>query len=158
MKEQLALEVGWFHSKNSVGHITICEFMATDETIGLIKDELKQLSDPLEPVEVHLTGFGSYPNGAFFISPDEASKNSLKPIMKRFYESLSIRHMQISDDPHLSIARRLSPEKLAKAKSLFVTPNVSFLCDGVVLRQFDETIKQFVETDRFPFHSIGKLP
>ena len=153
MKEQLAKEVGWFHSKNSVGHITIGEFKATDKEIAIIKNKLSRLCDSLEPVEVYLNGFDSYPNGAFFISPDQDSKNSLKPIMKRFHESLRIPNMQKSDDPHLSIARRLTPEKLEKAKSLFTTIDVDFLCDSVVLRKFDEHIKQFAVIDEFKFNS-----
>lgn len=152
MKEQLAQEVGWFHSKNSVGHITICEFKATDKEIEIIKNQLNRLCDVLEPVEVCLNGFGSYPNGAFFISPDEDSKNNLKPIMKRFHESLRIRNMQKSDDPHLSIARRLTPEKLEMAKSLFTAIEVYFLCDCVVLREFDEHVRQFAVIDEFKFN------
>ena len=152
MKEGLAKEVGWFHSKNSVGHITICLFKATDKAIENIKNQLSSVCETLEPVEVCLNEFGSYPNGAFFISPDEDSKNSLIPIMKRVQESLHDLNMQKSDEPHLSIARRLSPEKLEKAKSLFPLIDVHFLCDSIVLRKFDENIKQFTVTDTFRFN------
>lgn len=157
MKEQLATEVGWFHSKNSVGHFTICEFKATDEEIKIIKNQLGRLSDTLKPVEVRLNEFGSYPNGAFFISPDEDSKNRLKPIMKRFNESLRARDMQKNNDPHLSIARRLTPENLERARHLFTAIDVVFLCDSVVLRQFDENIKQFFVTDTFKFNGNPEL-
>jgi 2'-5' RNA ligase len=153
MKEGLAKEVGWFHSKNSVGHITICLFKATDEAIENIKNQLRSVCDTLKPVEVCLNEFGSYPNGAFFISPDDDSKNSLTPIMKRVQESLKDLDMQKSDDPHLSIARRLGPEKLEKAKNLFPLIDVHFLCDNIVLRKFDENIKQFFVTDTFGFNS-----
>ncbi|MFV7235662.1 MULTISPECIES: 2'-5' RNA ligase family protein [Flavobacterium] len=153
MKEQLAKEVGWFHSKNSVGHITICEFKATDTEIEIIKNQLDRLCDTLQPVEVTLNGFGSYPNGAFFISPNAVSKNSLKPIMKRIQESLRVRNMKKNDDPHLSIARRLTPENLERAKALFTTIDVDFLCDSIVLRKFDENIKQFVVIDTFKFNN-----
>ncbi|WP_348811050.1 hypothetical protein [Flavobacterium maritimum] len=70
MKEQLATKVGWFHSKNSVGHITICEFKATDAK---------------------------------------------------------------------------------KANHLFTKIELHFVCDSVVLRLFDENIKQFFVTDTFKF-------
>lgn len=153
MKEGLAKEVGWFHSKNSVGHITICLFKATDEALENIKNQLSSVCDTLEPVEICLNEFGSYPNGAFFISPDQDSKNSLKPIMKRIQESLQPLNMQKSDDPHLSIARRLNPEKLERAKSLFASIDIHFLCDRIVLRKFDEDIKQFFITDEFKFNN-----
>jgi hypothetical protein len=153
MKLGLAKEVGWFHSKNSVGHITICEFKATDTTIEIIKHQLSSVCNTLKPVEVCLNDFGSYPNGAFFISPDAASKSILKPIMKRVQESLHNLNMQKSDDPHLSIARRLTPKKLERAKSLFILIDVHFLCESIVLRKFDENIKQFFVIDEFKFNN-----
>jgi 2'-5' RNA ligase len=151
MKEQLATEVGWFNSKNSVGHITICEFKATDIALQTIKNQIRRLCDSLTAVNVHLNEFGSFPNGAFFIAPDDDSKKDLKHIMKRFHKSLQIPNMQKSDNPHLSIARRLSAENLTKANLLFTTIDLHFVCDSVVLRQFDENKKQFFVTDTFEF-------
>src|SRR6478609_51191 len=151
MKDQLATKVGWYNSKNSVGHITICEFKATETAIETIKKQISKLCDLLVPVEVHLNEFGSFPNGAFFIAPDNDSKKNLKHIMKRFHKSLLIPNMLKSDNPHLSIARRLKPENLAKANRLFITINLDFVCDSVVLRQFDDNVKQFFVTDTFEF-------
>ncbi|PJJ07301.1 2'-5' RNA ligase [Flavobacterium sp. 1] len=153
MKEQLANEVGWYNSKNSVGHITICEFKATETAIESIKKQISTLCDFLIPATVHLNGFGSFSNGAFFIAPDNDSKKDLKHIMKRFNKSLQIQDMKKSNSPHLSIARRLSPENLIKANQLFTAIDLHFVCDRVVLRQFDENIKQFFVTDTFPFNS-----
>lgn len=151
MKEQLATEVGWFNSKNSVGHITICEFKATDVAIEKIKIQISKVCHTLSPVEVRLNEFGTFPNGAFFIAPDSDSKKSLKRILKQFNESLRIPDMLKSDNPHLSIARRLKPENLSKANCLFSTIDLNFVCDSVVLRQFDENIKQFFVTNTFMF-------
>nr|WP_315203297.1 2'-5' RNA ligase family protein [uncultured Flavobacterium sp.] len=153
MKEQLATEVGWYNSKNSVGHITICEFKTTETAIESIKKQIIKLCDPLTPVTVHLNEFGAFPNGAFFIAPDSDSKKDLKHIMKHFNKSLQIQDMKKSDNPHLSIARRLSPESLVKASRLFTEIDLHFVCDSVVLRQFDENIKQFFVTDTFPFNN-----
>jgi len=151
MKETLYAKAGWFHSKNSVGHITVCEFKATDELIEKAKQQLIRLSDGFKPVEVHLIGFGSYSNGAFFITPDEVSKESLKPIMQRINNTLIIQSLKVSNDPHLSIGRRLTTEQLATAYSMFTEIDTHFLCDSMVLRKFNETIKQFEVTDTFMF-------
>lgn len=151
MKEKLFKEVKWFHSKNSVAHITICLFKATDDSVEIITHKLGLLCATFEPFEVHLNSFDSYCSGAFFISPDEDSKNKLKKIMNRVHELLPSVIIQKSDDPHLSIARRLSPKNLEKAKTLFTTINDSFLCDSVVLRKFDPTLKQYFITNTFPF-------
>jgi 2'-5' RNA ligase len=156
MKEGLAREVGWFHSKNSVGHITICLFKATDKAIEKIKNQLRDVCDTLHPVEVCLNEFGSYPNGAFFIAPDQDSKNRLIPILKKVQEALPELDMQKNDDPHLSIARRLKPEKLERAERLFPLTELHFLCDHIVLRKFDETIKQFFKFDQIIRHKIYK--
>jgi len=152
MKNTLADKVGWFHSKNSVGHITICEFKASDAVIEKIKQQLVRLCDGFEPTEVHLNGYGSYPNGAFFIAPDADSKNNLKPIMKRINDALIIKNLHKSDDPHLSIARRLSSEQLVVAYQTFTLIKTSFIAESVVLRKFNETIKQFEVVATFPFH------
>jgi hypothetical protein len=56
-----------------------------------------------------------------------------------------------SDNPHLSIARRLKPENLTKANRMFTSIDLDFVCDSVVLRQFDENIKQFFVIDTFEF-------
>ncbi|HEX9152976.1 MAG TPA: 2'-5' RNA ligase family protein [Flavobacterium sp.] len=151
MKERLAKEVGWFHSKNSVAHITICEFKATDATVEIVKNQLDRLCTTLKPVEVTLNAFGTYTNGAFFLSPNAVSKSRLIPIMKRVQESLHVGNIKTNDDPHLSIARRLSPKNLERAKALFKTVDAFFLCDSIVLRKFDATIKQFIVIDTFKF-------
>ncbi|MFV5690266.1 2'-5' RNA ligase family protein [Flavobacterium sp. ZT3R25] len=156
MKEQLAKEVGWFHSKNSVVHITICEFKTTDKQIEIIKNRLDRLCDTLHPIEVCLNELSSYPNGAFFISLNNDSKSILKPIMKRIQESLHIQNIKKSNDPHLSIARRLTPENLERAKALFTSIDIDFLCDNIVLRKFDDTIKQFIVINTFKFNNNPK--
>jgi 2'-5' RNA ligase len=158
MKEQLAKEIGWFHSKNSVGHITICEFKANEATLEIIKNRLITFCDTLEPVEVSLTGFNSFPNGAFFMEPDEISKKKLIPIMKQVHKTLSMPSLKKSINPHLSIARGLDSEELKKANQLFTTIDLWFLCESMVLREFDENIKQFFVTDTFKFNNNPKNP
>ncbi|OOG75179.1 hypothetical protein [Flavobacterium sp. A45] len=45
MKEQLATEVGWFTIKNSLDHITIFEFNATEKGIEKIKNQISKACD-----------------------------------------------------------------------------------------------------------------
>ncbi len=156
MKEKLAAEIGWFHSKNSVAHITICLFKVNNASIIKIKNQLTQLCDSLEPAEIHLTELDSFPNGAFFMAPDKISKNKLLPIMKKVHHTLRGINIEKSTNPHLSIARRLSQQKLQKAVELFPTVDLAFLCDSIVLREFDENTKQYFVTDTFKFHNNPK--
>ena len=158
MKEELSAKIGWFNSKNSVAHITLNEFEATDADMIRIKKQLTALCDTLQPVAVHFDSYGSYPNnGAFFIAPDELSKKNLKTIMKHINDGLQLTVNFKSSDPHISIARRLTPEKLAVANGLFPPIAFSFLCDRVVLRKFNKERKQFDVIDEFTFNDNPPL-
>ena len=153
MKEKLFEKVRWFNSKNSVAHITICEFIATDAAIEIIKNKLNLLCDTFEPFEVYLNGFDSYSNGAFVITPNEDSKIKLKVIMKKVTKSLRSIKTKKSSAPHISIARKLKPDNLEIAKHLFTAVNTSFLCDTIVLREYNPIIKQFFITNTFTFNN-----
>lgn len=159
MKEELAEAIGWFNSKNSIAHITINEFEADDVSIECLKKQLFQLCDALQPVNVRFDAYGSYPNnGAFFIGPDADSKESLKSIMKSINDSLRVKAMFKSTDPHLSIARRLTPGKTVVANGMFTSIDIAFLCDSVVIRKFNTERKQFDVMDVFRFNGNRVLP
>ncbi|WP_413998021.1 2'-5' RNA ligase family protein [Flavobacterium sp. W1B] len=151
MKEQLAEEIGWFHSKNSLAHITINEFMTTEIEIESIKKQLTAICDTLEPATVHLNSFDTYPNGAFFIAPDENSKNELKKIIKQIHQLLRVKTLFKNNEPHLSIGRQLKPDEISAAYRLFTEVDINFLCNSVSLRCFDPNKKQFKITDTFEF-------
>lgn len=157
MKEQLATKVGWFHSKNAIAHITICEFEADERDLERVKKQIERICDTITPVSVQLNSFGTFPNGAFFIAPDTNSKMALQPIMKLFHNTLVIKTFHHSDVPHISIARKLSPENLIKASQLFTSIDESFLCNGIVLRMLDLELKQFRVIDTFDFKGLKPL-
>ncbi|WP_428232258.1 2'-5' RNA ligase family protein [Flavobacterium sp.] len=153
MKEDLASQIGWFNSKNSVAHITICEFKIEESQIDKFKQKLLKVCDTFTPFKVHLDHFGAYSSGAFFIGPDENSKINLKPIMKKTQGSLQLSNLTKSSDPHISIARKLTPENSTIANSLFTKIDMDFLCQNIILRELDPVKKQFFVIDSFPFGS-----
>lgn len=153
LKEELAEEIGWFHSKNSLAHLTINEFMATDIEIREIKRQLTFVCHNLKSTSVHFDKYDNYPNGAFFIAPDEESKNSLKEILKQINASLHVKTLFENDAPHISVARQLKPKEIVTAYHKFRLINFSFISDSLVLRRFNRKIKQFEITDRFEFNN-----
>ncbi|MCD9575083.1 2'-5' RNA ligase family protein [Flavobacterium soyae] len=154
MKNYLKSKIDWYNSSNSVGHITICEFTITESEIDKYKQKLFKVCDTFTPFQVHLDHFGSYDNaGAFYIAPNEESKNNLKPIMKKIQESLKPLKLKKSDDPHMSIGRKLTPENLKIASQLFTTIDIDFSCKEIVLRELDPVKKQFFVIDTFLFGS-----
>lgn len=154
MKDYLKSKIDWYNSCNSVAHITICEFTIAESEIDKIKQKLFKVCDTFIPFPVYLDHFGSYENsGAFFIAPNEDSKGKLKPILKKTQEALKPLSLKKSDDPHLSIGRRLPPENLKIAAQLFTTIDIDFLCCEIVLRELDPIKKQFFVIDTIPFGS-----
>lgn len=153
MKEDLADKIGWFNSKNSVAHITICEFKIDESQIGKFKQKLLKVCDTFTPFLVYLDHFGSYDSGAFFIGPNEDSKQNLKPIMKKTQDAMQLSNLKKSSDPHISIGRKLTHESIEIANDLFAAIDMSFLCDTIILRELDPVKKQFFVIDTFAFGS-----
>ena len=157
MKDQLKSKIDWYNSCNSVAHITICEFTIDDSQIDKYKQKLFEICDTFTPFQVYLDHFGSYENsGAFFIAPNENSKSNLKPIMKKTHEILKPLQLKKSEDPHLSIGRKLVPQNLKIASQLFSAIEIDFLCREMVLRELDPVKKQFFVIDTFQFGSNPK--
>ncbi|MGE8342478.1 MAG: 2'-5' RNA ligase family protein [Flavobacterium sp.] len=154
LKDFLKSKIDWYNSCNSEAHITICEFTIEESQFDSIKQKLSKVSDTFTPFEVTLNHFNSFPNaGAFFIGVTEDSEKSLVPIMKKIHETLKFLKLKKSDNPHLSIGRRLTPENLKIASELFTTIDLQFECNEIVLREFDPKAKQFFVIDAFPFGS-----
>ncbi|GAA6765426.1 hypothetical protein AAFH68_13610 [Flavobacterium sp. CGRL1] len=153
LKDFLRSKIDWYNSCNSEAHITICEFTIDDSQLDSFKQKLAKISDAFTPFQVNLDHFDSFPNaGAFFIGVTEDSKNNLVPIIKKTHETLKpLKHK--SDNPHLSIGRKLTPENLKIASELFTTIDLQFECNEIVLREFDPIIKQFFVIDSFKFGS-----
>lgn len=152
MKDYLKSRIDWYNSCNSVAHITICEFTIDESQIDKYKQKLFKTCDTFTPFQVNLDHFGSYANGAFFIAPNELSANHLKPIMKKTQEALKPLKLKKSDDPHMSIGRKLIPANLKIATQLFTTIDLDFLCCEIVLRELDPIKKQFFVIDTFSFN------
>lgn len=151
MKMQLAAVIGWFPSKNALAHITVGEFEIATSAMDSITTQLTQIATTIQPVEVTLDAFGTYPNGAFFLSPTAISKASLQPIMKTFQKRLQVPAMYKSSDPHLSIARKLDANQIAIANSLWELETLTFKCESIALRKLDPVKKQFEIIATFPF-------
>lgn len=157
LKDFLRSKIDWYNSCNSEAHITICEFTIDESEFDSIKQKLSKISDTFFPFPVSLNHFDAFQNsGAFFIGVTEDSKNNLVPIMKKIHEAFKFLKLKKSDNPHLSIGRRLTPENLKIASELFTTIDLEFECNEIVLREFDSKVKQFFVIDAFPFGSNPK--
>ncbi|BCY28928.1 2'-5' RNA ligase family protein [Flavobacterium okayamense] len=157
MKELLAKKIGWYNSKNSLAHITVNEFERDEKELEKIKVKLTEITKYFHPQEVTFESFNTFPNGAFFLAPNAESKQYLKQIMTSVNQKFPYPTKIKSNEPHISIGRRIQPEKIEIAKKLFgENPNITFNCNTIALRVFNNKRKQFDIIETFPF--LGEKP
>ena len=153
LKEQLSAKIGWFPSKNSLAHVTICEFAYELETYENIKSRIATYCCYQNPFEVTFNAFGNYTNGAFFIAPEAESKTRMVAIMKEIPKQIQFPVSHKSTEPHISIGRQLSKEQLKEAYNMFQEINLNFTCEGITIRVFNPERKQYDVLETIPFLS-----
>ena len=150
-KEQLNAKIGWYPSKNSLAHVTICEFDCDTTTYETIKNRITAYCQYQKSFAVIFNSFGNYSNGAFFIAPDAESKAKMVTIMKEIPKEIQFSVNHKSSEPHISIGRQLSSEQLQIAYSLFQKVHLEFLCNGITIRKFNPERKQYDLVETIPF-------
>lgn len=160
LKERLGITIGaHFGSKNSLAHMTLFVFFATEENYPKILAEFKRLLAVLEPFELVFSGFDQFSeNGTFYVKPTGESSESIKSLCKyiqsNFNQSLKKQSLErwkgSFHTPHLSVARELSIDSLQIASKLFTEFEQSYLCDSFVIRRFNESRGQYDIIDTIP--------
>ncbi|UGS22904.1 2'-5' RNA ligase family protein [Flavobacterium channae] len=156
LKQQLSDKIGWFPSKNSLAHITICEFDYDSDSYMKIAERLSNFAQYKKPFDVTFNSFNNYTNGAFFIAPEQESKLLLAEIMKEIPKIIQFPVTHKSSNPHISIGRQLKPEQLKTAYNLVSTIQLQFVCSGITIRKFNTERKQYDILETIPFES--KIP
>ena len=155
LKLLLADKIGWFNSKNSLAHFTIFEFFEDENQEDKFCLQLDRIASEISSFNMQCDAFDWFDNGAFYIKPNAISSTKMTELMKQVLkESTPIKKTITNTNPHLSIARRLSPEKLQTAQQLFTTIDLEFAVTNLTLRKFDEKLKQFIIYKEFPL--LGK--
>ncbi|RZK50347.1 MAG: 2'-5' RNA ligase family protein, partial [Pedobacter sp.] len=152
LKDELFSKIGLYNSRRSKAHVTICEFFAGKQKLNAVIRKLKEIASFENPVHIKFDGVDSYPNGAVFLKPTEATKAPLKELMVRIQKQLNIKNSYKSKDPHMSIARKLSNDNVEIALKMFAEVKLDFNCTNIVLRKFNPDKKQYeIFSTDFPF-------
>lgn len=154
MKLELAEEIGWYNSKNSLAHISIVEFKAHASEIPRIHNQITRCAKRFKPVTIHFQSFGTYPNGALYLEVDTLAKATLKEYSRQLINEFHIKLLEKSNDPHLSIARKLDHDKIQKAIELFNAPNITTEVASLALRILDPIKKQYDIIDCYPLLNL----
>ncbi|WP_082489076.1 2'-5' RNA ligase family protein [Dyadobacter sp. Leaf189] len=164
MKNALKQAIGgFFNSVNSEAHITLFEFHAYENDYPLLLKEFRKVIGGLDPFDIKLDGFKHFPtNGAFYIQPTIDSSKEIVAASKKFKEELNSKFlkeltegwMELFKVPHMSIGRKLQPEWIEIAYSLFTEFKAEFRCDRITIRKFNSNRRQFDVIDELPM--LGK--
>lgn len=155
MKLELAEEIGWYNSKNSLAHISIVEFKAQASEVPRIHNQITRCAKRFKPVTIYFQSLNTYPNGALYLEVDTPAKVTLKEYSHQLINEFQINLLEKSIDPHLSIARKLDQEKIQKAIELFNTPNITSEISSLALRKLNPIKKQYDIINCYPFLNLG---
>lgn len=148
---------GWYHSFNSKAHVTICAFTGNDDTLAQAIAVLHQSLRYERSQYVYFDHFASFAGGAFYIGPTVHARSYLKDRARKVVHTLSpFDLIEISDEPHISIGRRLEPERLEFAKKMLRSVDLSFMCNGVYIRRFNPDMGQYEPVDFVKFGNQSK--
>ncbi|CAM3739008.1 2'-5' RNA ligase family protein [Sphingobacterium prati] len=148
---------GWYHSCNSKAHVTICAFAGNDGTLAEAIAVLQQALLYERSQYVYFDHFSSFAGGAFYIGPSLHARSYLREKARKIVQVLGrFDLIEISDEPHISIARRLEQERLEFAKKLLRSVDLNFMCTGVHIRRFNPDIGQYEPVNFVKFGNQSK--
>lgn len=152
-KQLLKKEIGWFGSANSSAHITIIQFNNEMELVLYI-EQIREFCKTVIPKNLIFNKFDDFDERTFFIAPEPTTQNYLDKLIIGTHEFLGFKTEKAH--AHISIARRLNPEKTKIAYNLFknISLHFKFPCDTLSVRKFNEQTKQY--SDVIEKISFGK--
>ncbi|WP_027380075.1 hypothetical protein [Chryseobacterium daeguense] len=150
-KSKLYDTIGTYGSCNSIAHITILEFEATDE-------ELKYIIEKLIMITQKQVSFNtifdkvicSDSSKSIIVLPCKSGNEIFKKLLRNVRQKIN--GYNNKSNAHLTIGRKLKPEQLIKSKDLFRDVKFDFHCNQIAVRRFSPSIGQFEIIQKFPFY------
>lgn len=151
LKQKLYDVIGWYHSCRSLAHITVNLFSCNGQTISVWENVVAQYVQHTTAFEACFDRAMGFSNGAFVLLPGEDSYQKLRMLMKGFLQHIPAPAFGKSSKPHISIARKLSPEQALQAQALITQAEVRFLIDNFTIRKFNPEQGQYDIHKQFLF-------
>lgn len=151
-KKDLTSKAGDYASQNSLAHITIAGFEATENQLTGVKEYLKKFAEN----EVAFSALfnqlscSTFSKCAVFL-PSFELNDKIHNITKNVRNIITVTEMSKISRPHVSIGRDLSEEQLTIALQFLNNKSFTFDCCQLALRKFDPNIGQYEIIQEFPF-------
>lgn len=150
-KATLFNTIGDFGSRNSLAHITILEFVASEQGVKFIIEKLTKITQKETSFDsVFDTVICSDISKSIFVLPNKNGNEYFKKLLKNVRQKFN--GNKNTSKAHLTIGRKLSHEQIEKSKNLFQNTTFDFHCNQLALRKLNLEIKQFEIMHIFPFN------
>jgi 2'-5' RNA ligase len=159
MKQLLKTHIGKsYGSANADAHISLDSFEAADENYPHIIAEYQRIIQTIAPFSVQFSGFGDFDGyfRAFYIRVDDTSADHIRQtyghIRGHFDKQVKKQFMRKWQDetksPHMTIGRRMEPDWIVKAHTLFTEYERTQLCNAFFIRKYNDKRRQYDVVDR----------
>ena len=151
-KDHLTSEAGDYPSQNSLAHITIAGFEATENQLTGVKEYLKKFVENVVPFATlfNQLSCSAFSKCAVFL-PSFEFTDRIHNITKNVRNIIPVTKTSKISPPHVSIGRDLSEKQLTIALQLFADKNFKFDCCQLALRKFDPNTGQYKNIQKFLF-------
>jgi 2'-5' RNA ligase len=156
LKLLLKERIGWYSSSNAEAHVTFDVFECDDWLIKNWYTLLHQFSGIQESQTVQFNFISAFQSShTVFIAPSEESELYIKQLFAGYRQVVGDKGQLTEISPHITIGKGLRQQQFEQAVELLKTQQVSlsFVCDNIALRRFDEQRKQYEVLDRFYFEN-----
>ncbi|MCF2518680.1 2'-5' RNA ligase family protein [Dyadobacter sp. CY351] len=164
LKRRLKTHLGRsYGSVNSLAHITLIVFVASEDDYQMILAEFKRVLAGLAPLEIELSGFGDFseqPECTFYIKPGDESVQQIARYCKSMGANFNKLLRQRCTDrwdtigrkkPHMTIACELTLGEIKASYEFFSgTFTEQFTCNSFVMRKYNEEKRQYEFMDTIP--------
>ena len=148
-KNKLYNKIGVYGSCDSVAHITISEFKATDQELKYIIEKLRIIAQNEECFDTIFDKvIYSDRSKSIIILPCEQGNENFKKLLRNVRQK--IKGYNSKSNAHLTIGRKLTHDQLLKSMDLFSDVRFDFHCNQIALRKFNQNIRQFEIIQIFP--------
>lgn len=138
-KDKLSNTIGNYGSRNSMAHITILEFDATEKELFSIVGKLNKIAREEMPFDAIFDQVVY--SKTLLVLPDKDVDERFKKLLQKV--RARIRGKNNNSSAHISIGRELTPEQIENSQNLFPDFHFNFHCDQLALRKRNGKVGQY---------------
>jgi len=151
-KKDLKSKAGDYASQNSLAHITIAGFEATENQLVIVMQYLKKFvkNQITFSALFNRLSCSTFSKCAVFL-PSSECNDIIHNITKNVRNIITVTEMSKISQPHVSIGRNLSEKQLTIARQLFTDKSFKFDFCQLALRKFHPNTDQYEIIQEFSF-------